>query len=235
MSLQAVASPRERLPSSTIVRTAGPSAICAARSSTGARVSSGTERESTVERVSELLPLFPLSSVLFPGALMPLHIFESRYRLLIRRCIERRQSFGIVLIRSGSEVGASAEPHAIGTEARIVAESPLVDGRSYIVTRGHRRFAVERIVADAEPYLVGHVRYLDEPDGVGAADHASQAREALGEPDVRGARFADRASKASERKEHGERSHAAPFLGFTRAVLRRAPERYTLKPGATWN
>ena len=143
-------------------------------------MSSGTERESTVERVSELLPLFPLSSVLFPGALMPLHIFESRYRLLIRRCIERRQSFGIVLIRSGSEVGASAEPHAVGTEARIVAESPLVDGRSYIVTRGHRRFAVEGIVADAEPYLVGNVRYLDEPDGDDAADHASLAREALG-------------------------------------------------------
>ena len=91
--------------------------------------------------MSELLPLFPLEAVLFPGALMPLHIFEPRYRLLIRRCIERQRPFGIVLIRNGSEVGAGAEPYAVGTEAKIVAESPLPDGRSYIVTRGERRFA----------------------------------------------------------------------------------------------
>jgi uncharacterized protein len=130
--------------------------------------------------VSELLPLFPLGAVLFPGALMPLHIFSPRYRLLIRRCMERQRPFGIVLIRSGSEVGAAAEPYEIGTEAKIVAESPLRDGRSYIVTRGERRFRVENLIADAEPYLVGRVRYLGEPEGDSAADRASVAREALG-------------------------------------------------------
>ena len=130
--------------------------------------------------MSELLPLFPLGSVLFPGALMPLHIFEPRYRLLIRRCMERHHPFGIVLIRSGSEVDPRAEPYDVGTEAKIVAESPLPDGRSYIVTRGERRFAVENLIADAEPYLVGQVRYLDETDGDGAASHASVALEALG-------------------------------------------------------
>ena len=130
--------------------------------------------------MSELLPLFPLGTVLFPGALLPLHIFEPRYRLLIRRCIERQRPFGIVLIRNGTEVGGSAEPYEVGTEARIVAESPLPNGRSYIVTRGGRRFAVESLIADAEPYLIGRVRYLDEPDGDGAADNASVAREALG-------------------------------------------------------
>ena len=130
--------------------------------------------------MSELLPLFPLGSVLFPGALMPLHIFEPRYRLLIRRCMERHHPFGIVLIRSGSEVEPRAEPYDVGTEAKIVAESPLPDGRSYIVTRGERRFAVENLIPDAEPYLVGQVRYLDEADGDGAASHASVALEALG-------------------------------------------------------
>jgi Lon protease-like protein len=130
--------------------------------------------------VSELLPLFPLGAVLFPGALMPLHIFEPRYRLLIRRCIERRRPFGIVLIKSGPEVGGGAEPYDIGTEAKIVAESPLPDGRSYIVTRGERRFAVEGLIADAEPYLVGRVHYLDETDGDRATDRAGLAREALG-------------------------------------------------------
>ena len=130
--------------------------------------------------MSELLPIFPLEAVLFPGALMPLHIFEPRYRLLIRRCIERQRPFGIVLIRNGSEVGAGAEPYGVGTEAKIVAESPLPDGRSYIVTRGERRFAVESLMADVEPYLVAQVRYLDETDGDRALDRASVAREALG-------------------------------------------------------
>ena len=130
--------------------------------------------------MSELLPLFPLGAVLFPGALMPLHIFEPRYRLLIRRCAETQRPFGIVLIRSGNEVGGGAEPYDIGTEAKIVAESPLPDGRSYIVTRGERRFAVESLIADAEPYLVGRVRFLEETDGDGAADRATVAREALG-------------------------------------------------------
>jgi uncharacterized protein len=130
--------------------------------------------------VSELLPLFPLGTVLFPGALLPLHIFEPRYRLLIRRCMERQLPFGVVLIRRGPEVGEGAEPYEVGTEAKIVAESALPNGRSYIVTRGERRFAVEGLIADAEPYLVGRVRYLDEPEGDRATDHASAAREALG-------------------------------------------------------
>jgi Lon protease-like protein len=130
--------------------------------------------------VSELLPLFPLGTVLFPGALLPLHIFEPRYRLLIRRCIERQRPFGIVLIRSGAEVGGSAEPYEVGTEATIVAQSQLPNGRSYVVTRGERRFAVENLIADAEPYLIGRVRFLDEPDGDRASDHATVAREALG-------------------------------------------------------
>ncbi|TMC43861.1 MAG: peptidase S16 [Chloroflexi bacterium] len=130
--------------------------------------------------MSELLPLFPLGSVLFPGALMPLHIFEPRYRLLIRRCMDRHHPFGIVLIRHGSEVGPSAEPYEVGTEAKIVAESPLPDGRSYVVTRGERRFAVESVIPDAEPYLVGRVRYLDENDGEAASDRARTALDALG-------------------------------------------------------
>jgi Lon protease-like protein len=124
--------------------------------------------------------LFPLEGVLFPGALMPLHIFEPRYRLLIRRCIERQQPFGIVLIRSGNEVGGGAEPYDVGTEAKIVDQSPLPDGRSYIVARGERRFEVESLISDAEPYLMGQVRYLDEPEGEEASQNAVRALDALG-------------------------------------------------------
>jgi len=137
--------------------------------------------QSTVERVSELLPLFLLQTVLFPDMLLPLHIFEPRYRLLVRRAIERERPFGVVLIRSGTEVGATAEPHQIGTEAKILAVSPLADGRSYIVVRGGRRFAIEKTIADAEPYLVGRVSYLDESEGDHADELARGALDAFGQ------------------------------------------------------
>ena len=131
--------------------------------------------------MAELLPLFPLNTVLFPEMLLPLHIFEPRYRLLVRRCMDDDRPFGIVLIRSGQEVSATAEPHAIGTEAKIMAFSPLSDGRSYIVVRGGRRFALDHTIPDAEPYLVGRVRYLDEHEGDGSRDRAAVAIEAYGQ------------------------------------------------------
>jgi Lon protease-like protein len=131
--------------------------------------------------MAELLPLFPLTTVLFPEMLLPLHIFEPRYRLLVKRSMDDDRPFGVVLIRSGQEVGAAAEPHAIGTEAKIMAFSPLSDGRSYIVVRGGRRFAVEQAIPETEPYLVGRVRYLDEPEGDGASGRAAIAIEAYGQ------------------------------------------------------
>lgn len=131
--------------------------------------------------MAELLPLFPLTTVLFPEMLLPLHIFEPRYRLLVRRCMDDDRPFGVVLIRSGQEVGASAEPHAIGTEAKIMAFSPLSDGRSYIVVRGIRRFVVEQAIPDAAPYLVGRVRHIDEREGEGARGRAAVAIEAYGQ------------------------------------------------------
>ncbi len=131
--------------------------------------------------MAELLPLFPLTTVLFPEMLLPLHIFEPRYRLLVKRCMDGDRPFGVVLIRSGPEVGASVEPHAIGTEAKIMAFSPLSDGRSYIVVRGAHRFALEQAIPDAEPYLVGRVRYLDEHEGDGASERAAVAIEAYGQ------------------------------------------------------
>jgi len=118
--------------------------------------------------MAELLPLFPLTTVLFPEMLLPLHIFEPRYRLLVRRCMDDDRPFGVVLIRSGQEVGATAEPHAIGTEANIVV-------------RGIRRYALEQAIPDTEPYLVGRVRYLDEPEGAGALERAALAVEAYGQ------------------------------------------------------
>jgi Lon protease-like protein len=127
------------------------------------------------------LPLFPLASVLFPGMLLPLHIFEPRYRLLLQRSVQTDQPFGIVLIRSGPEVGGSAEPHRIGTTARVVGTTPLPGGRSFIIARGERRFEIETIDAEREPYLVGEVRYLDEDDGADAAELADRAADSFGQ------------------------------------------------------
>jgi len=110
-----------------------------------------------------MLPLFPLSSVLFPGATLPLHIFEPRYQFMIGECVEQEQHFGVVLIQSGEEVGVTAEPHKVGTTARIVGVQRLPDGRMNIVTIGVRRF---RIVAldRSRPYLSGDVEYIDRTD-----------------------------------------------------------------------
>lgn len=112
------------------------------------------------------LPLFPLHTVLCPGATLPLHIFEPRYRALVRHCLDEEVPFGVVLIRDGREVGRSDLALAgVGTTARIRRATPLPDGRFDIVTVGERRFALEAVDAERAPYLVGEVRELDEPPG----------------------------------------------------------------------
>jgi len=125
--------------------------------------------------------LFPLGSVLFPEMLLPLHIFEPRYRLLMKRCVEREEPFGVVLIRSGGETGAPAEPRRVGTTARIVAATPLPDGRAFIVCQGERRFEIVSSDAAAEPFLVGEVRYLDDVEGERAIPLAETAADAFGQ------------------------------------------------------
>lgn len=131
--------------------------------------------------MSERLPLFPLDTVLFPGMLLPLHVFEPRYRALVRDCREGDPRFGIALISSGEEVGAPAEPQQIGTTARIVALRELPSGRFYLVGRGERRFALESVAADEEPYLVGYVRWLEETAGEDAEALATRAWAAFAE------------------------------------------------------
>lgn len=131
--------------------------------------------------VTERLGLFPLGSVLFPEMLLPLHIFEPRYRLLVKRCVEREEPFGVVLIRSGSEVGVPAETRRVGTSARIVAATPLPDGRAFIVCQGERRFEVTSVDAEAEPFLVGNVTYLEDVQGEQAEPLASAAADAFGQ------------------------------------------------------
>jgi Lon protease-like protein len=130
--------------------------------------------EEAIETIE--LPLFPLNTVLFPGQVLPLHIFEERYRLMIRRCLAESGLFGVVLIRSGSEVGVTAEPYSVGTVAHIRESSHLDDGTMNIIVVGTERFRIHRLIHD-QPYLRGEVEIfpLDPPDDLNRL-HAMTSR-----------------------------------------------------------
>ncbi len=110
--------------------------------------------------MSRRLPLFPLPLVAFPGELVPLHIFEPRYRQLLADCLEGDEQFGIT-------TQAEPRPGALGTVVLIRGSQPLPDGRSNIVVEGRRRFAVRAVVPEGLPYLVAMVDEFD--DGAGSA------------------------------------------------------------------
>lgn len=109
------------------------------------------------------LGMFPLSSVLFPGAGLPLHVFEERYRTLMTRCLEADGEFGVVLIERGSEVGGGDERVDVGTVARIANVAELDDGRMLVVATGVRRIRVEAWLLD-DPYPRAVVEDLPDDD-----------------------------------------------------------------------
>jgi hypothetical protein len=116
------------------------------------------------------LPLFPLHSVLCPGVALPLHIFEERYRLMVARCMDRGEPFGVVLIREGRDTGPlDGRIASVGSTAIISEVNRYPDGRLDIMTVGGRRFHITAVDRDHEPYLVGEVEILGEPLGDGAA------------------------------------------------------------------
>ncbi len=115
------------------------------------------------ELAEDEMPLFPLEVVLFPGGVLPLHIFEQRYRLMIQYCLDNNRLFGIVLIKRGDEVGEHAEPYLVGTAVKILEVDRLEDGRMNLITLGQHRFEIMKIRRDL-PYLVGQVRALEIDD-----------------------------------------------------------------------
>lgn len=124
------------------------------------------------------LPLFPLNTVLFPQARLPLHIFEARYREMINRCLRDNLAFGVVLIKEGVEVGGAAIPHAVGTLAHIVDVEPLADGRMNIVVKGVARFKLLESFS-TRAYMTGRIELLADEVGAGDAlvtTHAHAAR-----------------------------------------------------------
>ena len=138
------------------------------------------------------IPLFPLHTVLCPGIVLPLHVFEERYRALTRHCLETRAPFGVVLIRQGNEVGAAGIGGSVGSvgagrpggpagalalagvgalvEIREAGRYP--DGRYDLLAAATGRFVIESVDPGREPYLVADVTPLE--DQVGDETRAEQ-------------------------------------------------------------
>jgi Lon protease-like protein len=131
--------------------------------------------------MSETLPLFPLGTVLYPGLLLPLHIFEERYRQLVRDLLAAPEprTFGVIAIREGRETGPDGVRalHEIGCTATLRQVKELDDGRYDIVTIGTQRFLLSS-VDDSGPYLQAEVELLaetaGEPDGAALAAKSVQ-------------------------------------------------------------
>jgi uncharacterized protein len=129
--------------------------------------------------MGELIPLFPLGTPLFPGIVLPLQVFEPRYRRLMRDLlslpeVDDRRFFGVVAIRQGWEVERVAPAEAlydVGCTARVQAVRPQADGGFRIVTVGGERFRLlDVVVADDPPYLQAEVEWLAEDE---AAEEAA--------------------------------------------------------------
>jgi Lon protease-like protein len=115
------------------------------------------------------LPLFPLSTVLYPGLPIPLHVFEERYREMFGRVLDGDRRFGVVAIVHGHEVGGSAVYHPVGCVAEVRDVRRYPDGRLDVVARGEQRFRIDG-VAQAAPYIVAKVATLGESAGRAAAE-----------------------------------------------------------------
>jgi hypothetical protein len=124
-------------------------------------------------------PMFPLGSVLFPGAVLALQIFEPRYRQLVVDLAAHDNRFGVVLIRRGHEVGGGDERHEVGTIAEVVQQEESGDGLYLLSAVGRERIRVTRWLQD-DPYpraLVEDIRSPDPaPELAAAVASAANAR-----------------------------------------------------------
>jgi Lon protease-like protein len=143
--------------------------------------------------MGELIPLFPLGTPLFPGVVLPLQIFEPRYRRLMHDLLEHpeageRRFFGVVAIRQGWEVEKVAPAEAlydVGCAARVQAVRPQPDGGFRVVAVGGERFRLlDVVVGDDPPYLQGLVEWLGEEE---AAEEAAGDADGLITPGTPGA------------------------------------------------
>ncbi len=128
--------------------------------------------------MARTLPMFPLGSVLVPSMVLPLHIFEPRYRALATRCVEVEPEFGVVLIERGSEVGGGDVRFEVGCLARVVEAAELPDGRWALVAVGTQRLKVTRWLPD-DPHPWAEVEAWDDPEPVPGAGGEARLEEVV--------------------------------------------------------
>jgi len=109
--------------------------------------------------------MFPLGMVLLPGGLLPLHVFEPRYRQMLDDCLAQGETpeFGQVLITRGREAGGGDERAMVGTLARVLQVEPLEEGRSALLAVGTRRIHIARWLVD-DPYPIAEVDHWPDED-----------------------------------------------------------------------
>lgn len=129
------------------------------------------------------IPIFPLHTILFPHTDLGIHVFEERYRALVAACLNAGEGFGVVLIRHGREVAGPAEPHDVGTLAKISAHARLPDGRYLLEVEGAQRFRIHSVsgTTNGGPgYPTAQVTWLSDPIGdFGKARNAAEEVERL--------------------------------------------------------
>lgn len=124
----------------------------------------------------KLVPLFPLEAVLLPCMPLPMQVRDERFRALINRCVRRRQSYGVLLVRGGQEAGPTAETCTVGTLARIRAIRDIDGNCMNLLALGTERFRLLDRSVHKDGYLVGHVEMV-----VDAAPVQSEAIDLLRE------------------------------------------------------
>lgn len=122
-----------------------------------------SEAMDKVSGVKEL-PLFPLQLVLFPGAPLPLHIFEPRYRQMIEDVQLNNNLFGVSYHDQSTSEGSRPPPGHVGCVAEVVEVQPLPDGRSNILTVGVIRYRIEQYLEEGAPYLVARLSYFEDDE-----------------------------------------------------------------------
>ena len=135
------------------------------------------DSENNVTRFS--LPIFPLKTVLFPGGLLPLKVFETRYVDMLKECLKNESPFGVCLIREGEETGNAAVPESVGTLAHIRDWDMPQMGLWHINAIGGRRFAIESTQVNSQQLIIADVVRLSEEDAAPVPPELAMCRAVL--------------------------------------------------------
>ena len=126
------------------------------------------------------IPLFPLHTVLFPGGVLPLRVFEARYLDMVTDCMKQGSGFGICLIREGDEVGAAATTYEMGTLARVSYFERRADGLLGITVNGEARFRILATEVTPNQLILAEVEVLSPDPRCAVPEHAGDMQSLLG-------------------------------------------------------